>query len=190
MTTDIEAICNLSDDDLEERRKELEEVLLPMVLAREPLPNGIALSFPANSENRRVLDAFVAFERNCCPGLGFDLRNADDSLRLEITGISPGSRLFAGVPKAAGIENPSRDRWRRLLSSAGLGVLGALIACCILPLGVIALLGTATAAPLTSLDNPWIISGSALLFAGVIWQWQRRRDRIRAASESAEGCGC
>jgi hypothetical protein len=190
MTTDIDAICNLSDDDREARRKEIEEELLPKVRTRESLPNGIALSFLANSENRRDLDAFVAFERECCPGLDFDLRNADDSLRLEITRITHGSRLFVGVPEAVGPANPSRAGWWRLLSSAGLGTLGALIICCVLPLVVIALLGTAAAAPLTSLDHAWIISGSALLLAAVIWQRQRRRGRIRSASASTEGCGC
>jgi len=67
---------------------------------------------------------------------------------------------------------------------------GALLICCVLPFGMIALLGTAVAAPLTSLDNPWIISGSALLLVALIWQWQRRREDARNAKASAGGCGC
>lgn len=36
---------------------------------------------------RSELDAFVAFENECCPGSGFSVRDASGALRLEITGI-------------------------------------------------------------------------------------------------------
>lgn len=190
MTTEIETICNLSDDDREARREEIENALLPKVRSRQSLPNGVAFFFVACSENRRDLEAFVAFERECCPGLGFDLRKSDDWLRLEITGINPGSSLFEGATELVATCNASRTGWQRLLGSAGLGTLGALIICCVLPLSVVALLGTATAAPLTRLDNPWIISAIALLLAALIWHWQRRRDHMRSARASTGECGC
>lgn len=190
ITSDIRAICNLSDEDLSVRRKELQEDLMPKARAKEALPNGVALSFPANVETREELDAFVAFERECCPGLGFNVRDTDDGLRLEIIGLDAGSSLFAGIPESSAAGSRTRGRWRMLLSSVGLGTVGALLICCVLPFGMIALLGTAVAAPLTSLDNPWIISGSALLLVALIWQWQRRREDARNAKASAGGCGC
>ena len=87
--TDIRAICDLSDEDLEARRAQLREDLVPQVRGREELSDGLALFFDATPEMREELDAFIAFESECCPELGFSLRDASGALRLEIRGLDP-----------------------------------------------------------------------------------------------------
>ena len=188
--TDIREICNLSDEDLEARREELMQGLALKARERRDLGDGVAYSFDATPEMRAELGAFVAFERECCPTLGLAVKVAPGALELEIRGVEPTSSLFAGIGVAGGSEDRIPRGRRRILSSAGLGTLFALALCCLLPAALVAALGAAVAAPLTSLENPWMISSSALVFACVIWLWQRRREHARAAEASAGGCGC
>ena len=82
--TEIRAICNLSDEDLEARRAQLREGLVSKARGREELSDGLALRFDATPELREELDAFISFERKCCPGLDFSVRDESGALRLEI----------------------------------------------------------------------------------------------------------
>jgi hypothetical protein len=188
--TDVREICNLSDEDLEARRAELASGLMPKARERKKLSDGVAFSFDATPALRDELDAFVAFERECCPTLRLSVDESSDGLRLDIRGIEPDSSFLAGVGLVSESEGifPSRN-WRRILSFAGLGALGALVVCCVLPIALVAILGIAVAAPFARLDNPWSISASALVFACVIWLWQRRREDARAAQAPAGECG-
>ena len=191
--TDTREICNLSDQELKARRAELSGGLGSKVRDRRNLYDGVALFFDATPEIREALNAFVAFEGECCPTLSLSISEASGLLQLEIRGIEPASSLFedigAGIGLAANSASGSSRRWRRILSSAGLGTLGAVIVCCVLPFAMVSVLGIAAVAPFTNLDNPWSISASALLFAGGIWVWRRRRDDAQAAA-SIGGCGC
>jgi len=67
--TDVREICNLSDEDLEARRAELAGGLIPKARARKNLSDGVVFSFDATPELRDELNAFVAFEGECCPTL-------------------------------------------------------------------------------------------------------------------------
>ena len=49
-------------------------------------------------------------------------------------------------------------------------------------------LGATAAAPLASLDQPWIIAGSGLLFGSAAFVWQGRKRSARAAAD--DPCGC
>lgn len=98
--TDIREICSLSDEDLEARRAQLREHLVPQVRGGEELSDGLALLFDATPEMRVELDAFVAFERECCSGLGFSLHDASGALRLEIRGIDPRASVFSDIGQA------------------------------------------------------------------------------------------
>ena len=188
--TDIRAICNLSDEDLEARRAQLREGLFPQARGREELPDGLVLLFDETPEMRDELDAFVAFERECCPGLDFSVRDASGALRLEIRGIDPRASVFAGIGAAGGSEKLKRRGWARLLRSAGLGGIGAFVLFCLVPIGLVSVLGAQLAAPLGALDNPWVLGAGALVFARFLWRWERRREAARAQRASAEGCGC
>ena len=62
---------------------------------------------------------------------------------------------------------------------------------CVVPIGLVAILGAKFAAPLGALDNPWVIGAGALVFAALLWRWERRREAVRAEQRtSAGGCGC
>ena len=95
--SDVRAICNLSDEEHEARRTHLRETLFPQVRGREELSDGLAFRFDATPKMREELEAFVSFERECCPGLGFSLQDAPGALRLEIRGIDPQASVFAGI---------------------------------------------------------------------------------------------
>lgn len=193
--TDIREICQLSEEDLEARRVDLGRRLAPELRGRRNLSDGVILSFDATPEMREELSAFVAFESECCPSLKFSVSEVAGELELEMRCIDPSAVFFADVGLSAdsdetesGTEGSSR--WRPVLDSIGLGALGALAVCCALPMALVAASGTAVAAPFSTLDNPWLISASAFLFAAGIWRWQRRRKDVRPAMESGRGCGC
>lgn len=193
--TDIREICQLSDEDLEARRVDLGRRLAPELRGRRNLSDGVILSFDATSEMREELSAFVAFESECCLSLNFSVSEAAGELELEMRGIDPSAVFFADVALSAESDATDSDaegsiRWRPVLDSIGLGALGAFAVCCVLPMALVAAFGTAVAAPFTKLDNPWLISASAFVFAAGIWLWQRRRKAAQPAMESGRGCGC
>jgi hypothetical protein len=103
---DVRAICTLSDEALAARRRALREELGPHVRGRTALADGVELRFDATPARRRQLEAFVDFERSCCPGLGFALREAGGSLHLAIHGLDPGAPLLEGV---SGPDEPASD---------------------------------------------------------------------------------
>ena len=191
--SDVRAFCNLSDEDFEARRTKLRGDLIPRARGREELSDGLAFFFDATPEMREELEAFVAFERECCPGLGFSVQDEAGALRLEIHGIDPSSSTFAGIGDAVESEPPSESRerggWLRLVRSAGLGAVGAFVLFCVVPIGLVAVLGAQLAAPFGALDNPWAVGAGTLVFAALLWRWERRRDAARAAA-SASSCGC
>lgn len=193
--TDIRNICQLSDEDLEARRVDLGRRLAPKLRGRRNQSDGVTLSFDATPEMREELDAFVAFESECCPSLNLSLSEATGELQLEMRGIDPSAELFAdeglaAASDAADLDTEGSSRWRPVLDSIGLGALGALALCCVLPMALVAAFGTAVAVPFSMLDNPWLISANAFLFAAGIWLWQRRRKDARTATASGRGCGC
>ena len=104
---ELREFCNLSDEQLKQRRAQLSKELFPLARGREELSDGLALLFDAKPEIERALDDFVAFERQCCPGLDFSLHRSAEALRLEIRGIDPKASIFAGVGEAS---PPPRER--------------------------------------------------------------------------------
>lgn len=112
---DVRDVCSLDEEELAARRETLQRELAPHARAREALPDGVALRFDATPGLRKALETFVAFERDCCPGLDFALHEQGSSLRLEIRGIAPDAAIFAELdtsePDADGPgrgENPRR----------------------------------------------------------------------------------
>ena len=62
-----------------------------------------------------------------------------------------------------------------MLKAGGLGFAGSFLVFCVLPIGVVALLGGAIAGPLMGLDNPWLVGAGSLVFGGLIFRFGRRR---------------
>jgi hypothetical protein len=199
--TDVRKSCRLSDDAFEARRATLRRQLAPHARFREALPDGVALGFEATPDLRAALDDLVAFERECCPGLGFALRERGGVLRLEVRGVAADAPILAdlGAPPLADLgaspltvsAPPSRRRrargWARAARAAGLGTAASFALLCLLPMGAAALLGASVVAPLAALDRPWIVAATALVCATLVW----RRARARAtAGGGGDGCGC
>lgn len=185
--------CNLSDESFEERRKDLRETLLPKVISRQRLERGIALLFDDTPAMREQLDAFVAFEQECCSGLDFSVTPSDGSLRLEVLGLDPDSDVLAELGSASPqVESPApqRGRWMRLLRSVGGGSALALLICCIAPIVAVALLGAAVAAPLVALDNPLVIVPAALAMGVLLFRFERKREERAKGQAAKGGCGC
>jgi hypothetical protein len=112
VVTDIREACNLSDDEYAARRAKLREGLMPLARGRENLSDGLALLFDRSAQRREQLEAFVAFERECCPGLEFSVRDTPGALRLEIRGIDPNASAFAGLGLSAVASNERHPRGR------------------------------------------------------------------------------
>ncbi len=96
----IADICELPPDQLAARKEELRRELLPCVLASEPIEGGQALEF--ETMQREKLEALVAFERQCCGSLDWQLVESRTAgrIRLEIRGLPPGKDLLAAIQAA------------------------------------------------------------------------------------------
>lgn len=80
--------CRLSDADLGRRRAELADDLFGRVATVRALDDGYAFGFAGDPDWPRLLGAFIAEERVCCPFLDFTLRvpPGDDLVWLELRG--------------------------------------------------------------------------------------------------------
>ncbi len=109
-TRDAADVCSLSPDALEERRATIRREIAPHVTRTETLANGLAFEFPASPGMRAKLEQFVAFERQCCAGLAFDLAAAPgaDALRLSVEGA--GAEVFAALGAGAAAPAPGAGK--------------------------------------------------------------------------------
>ncbi|MGI9431636.1 MAG: hypothetical protein ACR2PQ_05450, partial [Myxococcota bacterium] len=104
---------------------------------------------------------------------------------LEIRGVAPDSPI---LQERTPVDPREPGVGKRLGRAAGIGTVISLLVCCVLPVGAAALLGATAAAPFASLDQPWIIAGSGLIFAGATFVWQGRKRPERNVPE--DPCGC
>ena len=88
MADALPVACRLSDADLGRRRAELTDDLFGRVASVRALDDGYAFGFAGNPDWPRLLGAFIAEERICCPFLDFSLRvlPGDDLVWLELRG--------------------------------------------------------------------------------------------------------
>lgn len=192
-------VCNLPAHEMEARRRVVQNELLPKANRSVRLRDGRAWEFPAEAGMRESLEELVAFERECCPGLRWDLSDVGDAggLRLEIAGLPPDHPFWSPTTEAGeqGLAPPSS--LRRIAKAVGLGAGVSFVLCCVLPVAGAALFGAAVAAPFATLDNPLFIGLGSLTAAVPAWLWLRRREAARlrvqqaAAAEASEAaCGC
>jgi len=80
--------CNLTNAELQERRRTVLETLRSAVLAVQELADGFAYSFMSEGDRFKELAAMIELERQCCPFLQFRVTVAagQGPLILEITG--------------------------------------------------------------------------------------------------------
>jgi len=78
--------CALPVAVLADRRRLNAELAARALHARELVPGGIRLRFPADAETERELRALVAAEAECCPFLELALGACGGALTLDVTG--------------------------------------------------------------------------------------------------------
>jgi hypothetical protein len=87
-STRLPIACNLNDAEFQRRRADLLTTFQGALLETRELDDGYAYRFPSGANWISELAQLIAFERECCPFLRFNLRvePANGPLWLELTG--------------------------------------------------------------------------------------------------------
>ena len=169
-------VCDLSPEALRERIAAVRAEVLPHVASSGKLADGFAWEFEADPEMRAKLEQLVAFERQCCGGLSWQLglTAASKRLRLTVTGIDPDSKLLEHMSGPS--ESPGRGgRLVGLAKAGGFGFAISFFVFCVLPMGVAAFGGAAVAASFAKLDDPLLVAAGTVVLGVVAWLAMRRR---------------
>lgn len=181
----IEDACSLDAPALAERAAMIRRELRPYVREARIHADGLDWECAPEPGLRAKLERWIALERECCPGVDFALREEGGALHVAIRGLDPRGLEALGGPAA-----DHGSRVARIARASGLGLVGALLVCCVVPIGIAALLGAAAAAPLSGLDHPASIAASALAVGAAAWLFERQRARRRAGATPGPGGGC
>jgi hypothetical protein len=86
--------ANALDKAQRQRQQALLDTVRRTALGKRDLPDGLALSFPADAAVFLQLAEWISLERRCCPFLEFALEwKQDDSVSVRLTG-QPGVKEF------------------------------------------------------------------------------------------------
>lgn len=94
--------CSLTADGLRGRLVEIAAVGAAGLLARESQAGKHVLRFQLDPETRRRLEEIVSAEEECCPFLGFELRERDGELILTIAAPEDGQAVADQLARAFG----------------------------------------------------------------------------------------
>ena len=183
-------ICTLPTNEISDRLAWIQSEILPHAIRSEPMADGIALELADAPGLAAKLDRLVELERACCSGIEI-VHTASASAgqrRLEAHGADPQAPIFRLLRT-----EPARPSGLlgRIAKATGLGAVTGLLVCCVLPIGLVALLGATVAAPFTSLDQPWVIAGVSALSGVAAFAWQRRgRKTVGDLPTTDSSCGC
>ena len=88
MKQNIPIACMLTDNELQERRKNYLAKTAKFLVGVEELENGFIYKFPVEDSLLQDLMAVINLERKCCPFLSFKLvlESQADTFLLELTG--------------------------------------------------------------------------------------------------------
>ena len=195
-TNALLALCTLSDSQLTQRLAEIRRDILPHVLQIQTSDDGFTLELRDAPGLKPKVERIIALEQQCCAGaLQLDLieKPQSNGLALDVKGIRlPKGTLEKMLDEIKEAPNTSfrSPGLRRALSSGGIGVIGAFIVFCGMPIALAALLGASPTAYLAKLDNPYVVGIGALVFGGAAWWFQKRRSANQATVEQRAGCGC
>lgn len=174
-----EDVCNLPPETFKDRAAMIRRDILPLATRREELANGVAFEFSHTNAIEKTLEDFIAFERECCSGLTWNLASTDAGMiRLSIQGLPPTSEVFKFAIGVSPRQPPGIAK--RMAQSLGLGAGAAFFLCCIAPMGLAAVVGASIAAPFATLDNPLAIAAGSLALAVPAWLWLNHRAKKSA----------
>lgn len=108
-------VCSLDPEALAERIAWVRLVLVPHVLGRVRLPQGVALELEDAPGVSDRVDHWIELERRCCGGIRWarGVPSAASRHRIEIEGVDPDGPLFAAFP-LLGVEcSPDRSESTR-----------------------------------------------------------------------------
>src|SRR2546430_7320171 len=77
--------CSLENEQLSSRREEWRSLADRALIESRPEPGGLTALYRGDAETARVLEALVAAERRCCPGIDWRLSREGDVIRLDVT---------------------------------------------------------------------------------------------------------
>lgn len=103
-------VCTLDPDHMPARMDDWQH-LLARAVGQEPIPGGVSLQFPVDTDLAGRLTALAAAEQGCCNFFQFTLHVTADALHLQVTAPSHAQPVIAslfGTPEAA--ETPTRTR--------------------------------------------------------------------------------
>ncbi len=73
MREEFPIACNLTDNELQERRKNVFGKIAASLINSEELPDGFRFRFPLDDATLQSLVTIINLERKCCPFLSFKL---------------------------------------------------------------------------------------------------------------------
>ena len=94
---DLPIICALSEEQLQQRRRELLDRVKTSAISARELPDGYAYEFPPDPDTVAMLARLIALEQDCCRFLTFkiSLVAEQDAAILEVTGPPKAKSLIA-----------------------------------------------------------------------------------------------
>lgn len=104
-TASPEIFCTLTEPELRQRKLEVRKDLRPHLLVSSHAEGVSKLVFARPAVSRVQLEHLIMLEQSCCPFFTFDLRRANKTFTLIISG-PPGSEdfvrdLFSSKPSAS-----------------------------------------------------------------------------------------
>ena len=84
--TETPIACSLTGADYRRRIADTDRVARAALLDRQTIDGGARLTFADGEETRAELEALIAAESSCCPFLTMQLRPAEGTLVLDVTG--------------------------------------------------------------------------------------------------------
>ena len=91
MSSNIEVICTLNDQEFHKRRAWVREHIAPSLVSIKKTGDGLRLTYPADPGTRGLVEEFAVLERQCCGGfLTFTIADGETSGRFELLIAGPG----------------------------------------------------------------------------------------------------
>jgi len=125
------------------------------------------------------LEELVQFERQCCSTLSWSIEKSrvKGRLFLTVTGLHPDSPFFnsSDEEQISDFNNSARSKITRLIAASGVGIIGSLFVCCLLPIAVAVVASATIAAAFMQLDSPAFMVVTAGFIGVGMWYWLSRK---------------
>jgi len=99
MNSEIPIACQLTDRELQARRKDYLDKTAELLVDSTEISNGFIYKFPLKSAILRDLAEIIDLERQCCPFLNFKLvvESGTEIVSLELTGADDAKEIIKSL---------------------------------------------------------------------------------------------